>query len=340
MKAKHVPVILLLSILASTYLGACGEPTSTVEPPTATMTPVTEIVSTPAPTATPSAPSRVDIALGLVQRLEGEILGTVNGAEITWDEYDILLRQTLYTIERRSPVDWSDPAMKQRLMHLQNEVLRQTADRLLMRQMAARMGIEVDAEELATRVQAEKEQALAGGAYPSWEDFLQRFGLTDDTFEQVIHDSLLLSALMAEQQVETQSEHVHLAHIVADDPAIAQEAYEKLVAGADWSEVAAEYSQDTETAAADGDLGWFSRGSLVAGLAEPAYSLEIGAFSTPLASEHGHTIIKVLERALRDDDELTIRRRQQEALQALLESERASASIEYWVDFEAEAQPQ
>jgi parvulin-like peptidyl-prolyl isomerase len=340
MNGKDGLVILLLLTLGTTLLLACGTPTATVELPTATATTVEATAPTPQATSTPTPPSRVDIALSLVQRLEGEVLGTVNGEDITWEEYDLVLHQTLYTIERQSPVDWSDPAMKQRLTHLQNEVLRQTADRLLLRQMASRMGIEVDAAELAARVQAEKQTALAGGAYGSWEEFLQRYGLTDQTFEQVIHDSLLFSALIVNQQVETQSEHVHMAHLVVDDPEVAQEAYQKLVDGADWSETVAEYSQDTETSSTGGDLGWFSRTALVAELAGPAFELEVGAFSAPIDTEHGHTIIKVLERAIRDDDELTIRRRQQEALQAFLEAERANATIEYLVDFEAEAQPQ
>lgn len=342
MNSKTRLAILLVLALGIALLPACGSPTPTVEPPTSTATAVAGTDPTAAPTIPPGTltavpPSRVDVALEQIQKMEGEILGTVNGEEITWDEYDLVLRQTLYTIERRSPVDWSDPAMKQRLAHLQNEVLRSTAERLLMRQLAAQRNITVDADELAARVQQEKEQILSSDAYGSWEEFLLRYGLTEYTFEQVIHDSLLLSEFVAAQQVETQSEHVRIAHIAVDDPALAQEAYDKLAAGTDWSEVVAEYSQDEETAEADGELGWFSRGSLLAELAEPAYALEIGAFSQPINTQYGYTIIKVLERAMREDDELAIRRRQQEALQAFLQAEREQAEIEYFVDFEAEA---
>lgn len=343
MNGKAGLAFLLVLALGITLLPACGSPTPTVEPPTSTATAVEEVNSTAEPTASPPAAptavsqSRVDIALAQIQRLDGEILGTVNGEEITWEEYDLVLRQTLYTIERRSPVEWSDPAMKQRLVHLQNEVLRSTAERLLMRQFAASMNITVDEDELAARVQEEKQQILSSEAYGSWEDFLDRYGLTDHTFEQVIHDSLLLAAFTTAQQVDTQSEQVRIAHIVIQDLAVAQEVYDKLAAGADWFEMVAEYSQDEETANAGGELGWFSRGSLLAELAEPAYELEIGAFSQPIYTQYGYTIIKVLERAIREDDELTIRRRQQEALQALLQAERDKAEIEYFVDFEAEA---
>lgn len=338
--------ILLVLSLGIALLPACGSPTPTVEPPTNTAVDEAGIDSTAAPTAPPpptgtaAPPSRVDVALAQIQQREGEILGTVNGQEITWEDYDLVLRQTLYSIERRSPVDWSDPAMKQRLVHLQNQVLRQTAERLLMRQVAARMNITVDADELDARVQEEKEQILSSGAYGSWEEFLRRYGLSEQTFEQVIHDSLLLSEFLAVQEVDTQSEHVKIAHIVIDDPEVAQEAYDKLAAGADWSQIAAEYSQDEETADDGGELGWFSRGSLLVELAEPAYELEIGAFSQPINTQYGYTIIKVLERAMREDDELTIRGRQQEALQALLQAERESADIQYFVDFEAEAPSQ
>ncbi|MEJ2207804.1 MAG: peptidylprolyl isomerase [Anaerolineae bacterium] len=343
MNGRTRPAIFLLLALGTTLLLACGSPTPTIEPPTATATVAAAVDSTPLPTTAPvatsatSPESRVDVALAQIQRLDGEILGTVNGQEITWEEYDLMLRQTLYTIERRSPVDWSDPAMKQRLAHLQNEVLRQTAERLLMRQLAADANITVDPEELATRVGEEKQQILSSGAYGSWEDFLRRYGLTDRTFEQVIRDSLILTDFIDIQEVETQSEHVRLAHIAVEDRAVAQEVYDKLAAGADWSEMVAEYSQDTETTDAGGELGWFSRESLLAELAEPAYQLEIGEFSQPIDTQYGYTIIKVLERAMREDDEATIRGRQQAALQALLEAEREKADIEYFVDFEAEA---
>jgi foldase protein PrsA len=329
-------VLALLAVLVS----ACGsQPTPTPEqatPQQATAT--TEPTSKPTlgqavvpPVATQA--SRVQIALDQVKRIEGEPLATVNGEDVTWEDYEVILRQTLQAIDRQNAVDWSDPAMRDRLGDLQNQVLRQAVDRVLLRQIAAEHGIAVDPSEVQAAVEKQKAQILESDQYANWDAFLYDNGLTDETFEQIAHDTLLLTALLEIQEIQTQDEQVQIAHISVSDEALAQEIVSKLQASEDFGELAAEYSEDEETRDSGGDLGWFSQISMIPELAQAAFSLQPGQFSGVIATQFGYTIILVLDRQVRDADANVIMQRQQQALVALLDTKRSSAEIVYLVDF-------
>lgn len=331
-------VILLVGLVAILVTGCGSEATDTPQPPTATVEPTAEQAAQPAATAKQSPAgesSKVDVALANIQRLEGVVLATVNGTEITWDDYELVLRQALYSIDRQSGVDWNDPAMLQRLGHLQNEVLKQAVDRKLLEQMAAEQGIAVDPAAVQAEVDREKSQIGQSNLYDDWDAFLQDNGLTEETFEQVIRDTLLLRQFMAAQEVDQQEEQVHIAHIVVSDESTAQEIAAKLQAGEDFAELAAEYSEDDETKDDGGDLGWFSKSKMRTELADPAFSLPPGQFSDMIATQFGYTFILVVEREPRQADSNIIARRQQEALMALLDEFRARAAIEYLVDFDS-----
>jgi parvulin-like peptidyl-prolyl isomerase len=345
MTAKQWPVRALLLVLVAILASSCGSTiTPTPETQTAAAAPTPQQATAtaeptpqqPVATFTPSATSKVEVALKSIKRLEGVTLATVNGQEVTWEDYELILRQTLYAIDRQNAVDWSDPAMQQRLGDLQNQVLQLTVDRLLLRQMAAQQGLVLDEAAVKAEVEREKTQILGSGVYADWNGFLQSFGLTDETFAQTIRDTLLLAALTAAQHVDTQSEQAHIAHIVVKDEATAEEVAARLKAGEAFAKLAAEYSEDTETKETGGDLGWFSKETMLPELAGPAFSLEPGQFSEPIFTQYGYTIIQVLERAIREDEQQVIRKRQQQALSALLEAEKAKAQIEYLVDFTAD----
>ena len=248
-------------------------------------------------------------------------------------EYQPVLLRMLNTIDRQSPADWSDPAMQQRLGHLQNQALAEAVDRRLLRQMATEQGITVDESVVQTEIDREVSQILQSGRYTDYRDFLEEGDLTQESFEQSIRDSLVLSTLMSVQEVETRSEQVNLAHIVVTDEAQAQEVAAKLQSGEAFAALAAEYSEDEQTKDSGGDLGWFAKETLAAELAAPAFELPIGGISEPIVTQYGYTIIKVLGREAREDEVMVIRRRQQQVLLAKLATARASAQIEYLVDF-------
>ncbi|MCU0607019.1 MAG: peptidylprolyl isomerase [Candidatus Edwardsbacteria bacterium] len=63
-----------------------------------------------------------------------------------------------------------------------------------------------------------------------------------------------------------------------------------------FADVAAKYSQDPQSAARGGDLGWFGRNAMVPQFEQVAFSLKPGQVSDPFLSPFGFHIIKLLER--------------------------------------------
>ncbi|MEP7282233.1 MAG: peptidylprolyl isomerase [Rubrivivax sp.] len=63
-----------------------------------------------------------------------------------------------------------------------------------------------------------------------------------------------------------------------------------------FEDVAREVSEDTASAAAGGDLGWFAPGVMVPEFEQPASQLPIGALSDPIQTRFGVHLIQVLER--------------------------------------------
>jgi peptidyl-prolyl cis-trans isomerase D len=72
-----------------------------------------------------------------------------------------------------------------------------------------------------------------------------------------------------------------------------EEAYDLVDAGEPFAEIAAEYSDDSRTAAAGGDLGWTGRGRLPAVLDSVAYLLEPGQMSDIVKTDKGFHLLKL-----------------------------------------------
>lgn len=82
----------------------------------------------------------------------------------------------------------------------------------------------------------------------------------------------------------------------------AQEAYSRVYAGADFGEVATDYSEDQVSAKKGGDLGWMKQGAIDPKFSSVIFDLEAGAVSEPFETPFGFHIVKKLE------DEMVVRR--------------------------------
>ena len=335
MNRKHYHSLLLSLVAVALLASGCGTTaTPTVQP--------TSPAPLSSPTVKPTAvnpAAKIEPALAQIQRMEGAVLARVNGEEIAWDDYESILRQSLFSISQQYDVNWADPAMQQRLAQLQNDVLKQAADRILLRHMAEKQRLTIDPAQLQAAIEEQKSGIMGSGRYADWGAFLEANGLTDKTFEQLISDTVILSALLAAQQVDPLAEQIHIRHIVVTDPALVDEVVAKLKAGGDFAALAAEYSTDTETKNNGGDLGWFIPDNIISELKEVALSLPLGGFSDPIRTRAGYTIIQVVERGPHELEATDLKQKQQEALQAQLEVERSAATIEYLVDFTATPAP-
>lgn len=77
----------------------------------------------------------------------------------------------------------------------------------------------------------------------------------------------------------------------------AQEIINQLEDGANFAQLARQYSDDTGSAQRGGDLGWFGRGRMVEAFETAAFNASIGAVVGPVESRFGYHIIEVLDRA-------------------------------------------
>jgi peptidyl-prolyl cis-trans isomerase SurA len=129
---------------------------------------------------------------------------------------------------------------------------------------------------------------------------------------------------------------VHARHILMttnelqDDETVRQKLNalrQRILDGEDFAGLAATTSEDPQSAAEGGDLGWAGPGSFVPEFERALDSLAEGEISEPFQSKYGWHIVQVLGRRVHDStDEV----RRQQAFVALRES-KADEETELWL---------
>lgn len=127
--------------------------------------------------------------------------------------------------------------------------------------------------------------------------------------------------------VEAEQEQVWARHILVPDETLVNVVLERLNEGEDFASLAAEMSTDTVSGQRGGDLGWFSRGMMVAPFEEKAYSMEIGEIGT-VQSANGWHVIQVLGKEVRQLNPTQLETAQITAFNDWLETARAERTIE------------
>ena len=92
-----------------------------------------------------------------------------------------------------------------------------------------------------------------------------------------------------------QDKQAKTSHILVETEETANKIKAKLADGANFAELAAEYSIDTVTKESGGELGFISKGEMVEEFEDAAFSLDIGEISSPVKTQYGYHIIKVEE---------------------------------------------
>lgn len=150
------------------------------------------------------------------------------------------------------------------------------------------------------------------GGQDKFEAALTAYGYTLESFKEDIESNLKVQKLLepeitiTEEEMKSyfdankenfeQKEQVRARHILVDSEDKAQEVRNKLLSGGDFAELAKEYSIDTSNKEQGGDLGFFSKGAMVAEFENAAFTLEIGKISEPIKTQFGYHIIKVDEK--------------------------------------------
>lgn len=103
--------------------------------------------------------------------------------------------------------------------------------------------------------------------------------------------------------------------------------YARLQAGADFAELAAEFSEDPGSALAGGDLGWTSGSEFVPAFLAVMAATPTGGLSEPFQSDYGWHVLEVLDRREQDMSEEA---RKDMALQ-ILHGRRFEEELEKWL---------
>ncbi len=100
-------------------------------------------------------------------------------------------------------------------------------------------------------------------------------------------------------------EEVKAAHILVDDEKTAKEIIKKLNKGADFTDLAKEYSKDGSSESG-GSLGYFTKDDVVPSFADAAFAIKVGEYTKkPVKSEFGYHIIKIEDKRKRPPAEFS-----------------------------------
>lgn len=174
---------------------------------------------------------------------------------------------------------------------------------------AKKQKITISDEELNKEVDKLKESY---GGEEAFEQVLASNNTTVDVLKEDLKNYLTMRKLI-EPQIEItdeelktyfdenkdslgEAEQVKASHILIEDESTAKEIKQKLADGADFAELAKEYSTDEGSKENGGELGFFPRGTMVTEFEDVAFSLPINEISDPVKSDYGYHIIKVEEK--------------------------------------------
>jgi peptidyl-prolyl cis-trans isomerase C len=189
---------------------------------------------------------------------------------------------------------------------------------------------------------ADAAEAAKLDAAPEFEEqmrYLRRRLLREQYFEKTLRSTVsedeakkIYNARIGEMKPE---DEVAARHILVDSEEKAKELRAKIVAGADFAEVAKENSQDTGSKDQGGLLGYFVKGQMVPEFEKAAFSMLKGQVSDPIKTNFGWHIIKVEDRRRKEPptfdsvkttimNSLAVRKAQEKAAEL-----RETAKLEY-----------
>ncbi|MGI6216199.1 MAG: peptidylprolyl isomerase [Coriobacteriales bacterium] len=175
----------------------------------------------------------------------------------------------------------------------------------LIEQDAEAKGITVDDSIIDSAVEQAKSYYSSD---EEWEQTLESYGLTEETFREGYRQQYIQSALeeqvisydLSESDIQSGIDEKiadydgakRSSHILVDTESKAKDIISQLDGGADFAELAEEYSSDTGSAADGGDVGWDKINSFVTEYQDGLDALDKGEYtSEPVKSDYGYHVI-------------------------------------------------
>lgn len=212
-------------------------------------------------------------------------------------------------------------------------VLQTMIDQVLITQAAEKLGIVVTDEEIDSELALQADLAAANNQ--TLEDIVAAQLYTMDEYREALRGMLLTQKVSdAVVQVSPYAVQVHARHILVADEATARSLLAQIQQGADFAQLAMQYSLDSTTAPTGGDLDWVSQGDLLQIEVEQAiFALQPGEIAPePVKSSLGYHIVQTLERV--EDRPLSpaaLAEKRQQAFLDWLDSQRQAAVIERFI---------
>lgn len=123
---------------------------------------------------------------------------------------------------------------------------------------------------------------------------IMRAVYVEKEIEKLVTDERLKAAYETAKAKQKPTEEVKARHILVESEAQAKELIEKLNGGADFAALAKEFSKDTSNKDQGGDLGYFTKDTMVKSFANAAFAMNTGDVSkTPVKTQFGYHVIKV-----------------------------------------------
>ncbi|HEY72243.1 MAG TPA: hypothetical protein G4N99_03140 [Thermoflexia bacterium] len=314
-------LVVLLLLLVCTACGpalATSVSSASTPPGPATAAAPADSTATTAPPATPTP--------------EPALAALVNDQPVYLADYERELAQYEVSLLARG-IDPGSPKGQESLTQARDWILNIMIEQALTEQAAATAGVAISDAEVDAYMQ---EMIAESGGEEAFQAILVEWGETsEDAWWEV--RAQLIGMAMTQRIVEgvpATTEHVHARHIQVDTLQEAERLLAQLEAGADFVTLARAYSQDHNTSASGGDLGFFPRGILVAPeLEEAAFALQPGQFSGVVTTALGYHIVQVVERdPTRSVDPESLRFLQDRAVQEWVEGLWAQAIVQRFVE--------
>jgi foldase protein PrsA len=237
-----------------------------------------------------------------------ELIAEVNGKQISFDEFNknFVVFEKNYTQLYGEQI-WSQEIQGKTIMQIAKEqIMEKMITEELIRQYMVEQNTELDTDgideiykEFEEDLKASEEMKAfydeneIGEAFIrkqlEMEEYLKLYKV--QTLEELGFDEMRLEEIYDGYVVNVRARHI----LVETEEALA-EVQGKLNDGADFEEIAKEYSIDTNSAINGGDLGYFARGTMVPEFEAASFSQPIGAIGEVVKSDYGYHIIRVEDR--------------------------------------------
>jgi parvulin-like peptidyl-prolyl isomerase len=210
-------------------------------------------------------------------------------------------------------------------------VLTALIERLLLAQGARSIGIVYEDPNINSEIEVLADEMGGVDTYQSW---LQANHYSEATFKQAftleMYATAMIERIVSEvPRVELQA---HARHILVSTEEGADSIQQELSNGADFGELAAQYSLDLSTKPGGGDLGWFATGTLtLPAVEELIFSLDPGETTAIVASEFGYHVVQLLALEERPLAYETLLARQEQAVENWLTEQMEQSEIEVFI---------